>query len=129
MLAAAGPAEKRLFVGMLSKDGDLSPPCIWIIRKLFEVFKSSYIKELELCANQFLSFLVHFTPYSGKMQYLCKLQLTSINSDRDIILETLADKEKNGAKSLSQFSKLNHLRHFCVNDVYFSNDNMKDLFT
>jgi hypothetical protein len=66
---------------------------------------------LDPCPHQFVSFLDLFVLYFGKMWYLCKLQLTCINSDRDIFSDTLADKEeKGGTKFLSQFSKLNHLQ-------------------
>ena len=83
---------------------------VWIIREFLEVCYPSDINELDPCPNQFVSFLDRFALYFGKMCYLCKLQLTCINSDGDIFSDTLADKEeKGGTKFLSQFSKLNHL--------------------
>ena len=75
--------------------------------------------------NQFVSSLDYLTL---EICDICKLQLTCISSDRDIISDTLADKGKCRAKFLSQFSKLNHLQHLYMNDVYFSNDNMKEFF-
>ncbi|XP_028617180.1 PRAME family member 25-like [Grammomys surdaster] len=103
---------------------DLPPE---IIIEVLNIFQPNYIEELEVHTKQVLSFLCFFAPFLGQMRHLLKFDLNQIDFEFSVV-DTMTDAKKCAAKFLSQFSKLNHLRHLYMNGAYFSYDNMKELF-
>ncbi|XP_076419743.1 preferentially expressed antigen in melanoma-like protein 7 [Peromyscus maniculatus bairdii] len=98
------------------------------VRNVFQILQLHFIKELELNTVGELSTLASFVPFIRKMRNLHKIQLVRVFQDHTHTPATggTTDRdEKYVRKIISQFSKLNRLKHVTIDDVYFLNDHMK----
>ncbi|KAL6069024.1 hypothetical protein STEG23_032140 [Scotinomys teguina] len=90
---------------------------------VLHILQLEFIQELELNTVCDLSTLASFVPFISKMSNLHKIMLVRVFKRR-----TATDRDKKYVPKISSlFSKLNHLKHVTMDDVYFLNDHMKEL--
>ncbi|XP_040613359.1 PRAME family member 6-like [Mesocricetus auratus] len=99
-----------------------------IVKEVLDIFPPDNIEELEIYTNQVLPFLGHIALQLGHMTRLRKCRLTHIFLNSNTVVNNLADTEMCAAQFLSQFCKLNSLKHLSMDGISFSSDNMKLLF-
>ncbi|XP_035309722.1 PRAME family member 12-like [Cricetulus griseus] len=101
-----------------------------IINEVLDIFLPDDIEELELFTNQVLIFLGHIAPHFGHMTKLRKFCLTHTFLQTDMVVNTLADIEEMCAlQFLSEFSKLNSLKHLSMEGIYFSHLPLQQLLS
>ncbi|XP_040613358.1 PRAME family member 6-like [Mesocricetus auratus] len=100
-----------------------------ILKEVLDIFPPDNIQELELSTNQVLPFLGHIAPHLGLMTGLRKCRLTHIFLNSNTVVNSLAETEEMcAAQFLSQFCKLNSLKHLFLDGIYFPPGLMQLLF-
>ncbi|XP_059111895.1 preferentially expressed antigen in melanoma-like protein 7 [Peromyscus eremicus] len=131
--------QKQLLKWAENIEGSLKLCCVRLrigtekgstVRNVFKILQLKFINELELNTVGNLSTLASFVPFIRKMRNLEKILLVRVFQDHTHAPATgsTTDRdEKYVRKIISQFSKLNCLKHVTIDDVYFLNDHMKQL--
>ncbi|XP_029413522.1 PRAME family member 12-like [Nannospalax galili] len=101
---------------------------IYTIRNVFKVFQLESTEELELSADWNLSTLAQFAVNLGQLRNLHKLSLALIYKSTPKGENTYTVMEKRVTKFIYHFSKLVHLQHLYMNEVYFLNGHTNKLF-
>ncbi|XP_021505920.1 preferentially expressed antigen in melanoma-like protein 7 [Meriones unguiculatus] len=116
--------ERKGFLKLCCVKMEIGTSEVYRALKVLQFLQPEFIKEVKLNTVSALPALASFAPCISKMSNLCTLQLLRIFGKSN----PTHKEEKHVTKIISVFSKLNHLQHLSMHDVYFLKGRMEQLF-